>query len=78
MFKGIIGTSWKTSVAGILTAIGTLITFVAVPLVDNDPATAPQWMLALTGVATALGIYIARDDDKTSEDVAKDYEKKPE
>jgi len=72
----ILGTSWKTSLAGILTAIGTLITFVLVPLTDGNPETGVQLMPALTGIGAALGIYVARDDDKTSEDVAKDYEPK--
>lgn len=61
--------SWKTGVAGISVAIATVLTMVVAPLTDGDPNTGVDILRTLEGVAIALGIYSARDDDKTSEDV---------
>ncbi len=61
--------SWKTGAAGIVAGVVVLLTQVVAPLVDSDPATGVKWVEAITGVAIALGLYSARDDDKSSEDV---------
>ena len=64
--------SWKTSLAGILTIVSAGITLIAVPILDNDAATLPQWdsflPIALAGI---VGLF-SRDNNKTSEDVGAD------
>lgn len=69
LVKGFTKGSWKTSVGGILTGIAGLITFLAVPLFDQDPATTVNWTAVIGTVAAAFGIYQARDDNRSSEDV---------
>ena len=54
-------TSWKTALAGIIGLAGTV-----VPQFWPEYA---QIMLQIVGLATSLGLMVARDDDKTSEDV---------
>jgi uncharacterized membrane protein len=61
--------SWKTSLAGVLSVVVAIITFVANPLLDADPATVPQWGPVLAAVTAAVGLLFARDNDKSSEDV---------
>jgi hypothetical protein len=59
------GKSWKTSAAGIgaiLSALGLL----AKALSDGDMA---QVGVAITGIITGIGLLMARDNDKSSEDV---------
>lgn len=62
-------TSWKTTTCGILGIVAAGITMVAQPILDGDPATAPQWAAFGTMVATAVGLLFARDNDKSSEAV---------
>lgn len=61
--------SWKTTLCGILGAVAAAITLVAQPLLDADPNTVPQWGAFLAAAAAALGLVLARDNDKSSEDV---------
>jgi len=62
--------SWKTTLVGVLGAIATAITMIALPILDGDPATSPAWGEAIPLILTALGIgWFARDDDKSSESV---------
>jgi len=61
--------SWKTTACGILAAIAAGITLVAIPLLDNDPATAANWGAFGASLAAAVGLLFARDNNKTSEDV---------
>jgi len=61
--------SWKTTVLGISSAVAALITFAVVPLLDGDPATSVNLGLLIPSILAAFGIYVARDDDKSSEDV---------
>lgn len=61
--------SWKTTVCGILAAIAAGITWVAIPLLDEDPMTTPDWAAWIAAVAAAIGLWYARDNDKTSESV---------
>jgi len=60
--------SWKTTtagIAGILVAIASC----AQAAFDNDPATVPNYEVALAAVITGLGLIFARDNDKSSESV---------
>jgi len=61
--------SWKTGVAGIVAGVAVVLTMVVVPLTDGNAETGVKWAEAITGVAIALGVYSARDDDKSSEEV---------
>jgi hypothetical protein len=61
--------SWKTTLCGILGAVAAAITLVAQPLLDSDPNTVPQWGTFLAAAAAAMGLVLARDNDKSSEDV---------
>lgn len=67
--------SWKTTLFGILGLVGTGITVIAIPMLDNDPATVPNWGLFLTACATAFGLVAARDNNKTSSDVGAEPKK---
>ena len=61
--------SWKTTTCGILGFIVAVITFLAQPYLDTDPATVPNWTAFLAAAAAALGLVMARDNNKTSEQV---------
>ena len=60
--------SWKTTTCGILAAVAAGITLVAVPLLDEDPATVANWGAFGATLAVAIGLLMARDNNKTSED----------
>ena len=60
--------SWKTTVCGILAAVAAGITLVAIPMLDEDPATAANWGAFGATLAAAIGLLFARDNNKTSED----------
>lgn len=36
--------------------------------IDNDPATVPDWGLAIAAIAAGLGLLFARDNNVSSED----------
>jgi hypothetical protein len=61
--------SWKTTLCGILGVFAAAITLVAQPLLDGDPSTVPNWGALGVAVTTALGLLLARDNDRSSEDV---------
>lgn len=61
--------SWKTTVCGILAALAGGITLVAIPILDNDPATVANWGAFGAALAAAVGLLFARDNDKSSESV---------
>ena len=56
-------TSWKTSLAGILTGLGMVLMQV------NDPAWVHHLGVVLAAAGAAMLGTTARDNDKTSEDV---------
>ncbi|MCX7806094.1 MAG: hypothetical protein N3A38_13010 [Planctomycetota bacterium] len=61
--------SWKTTLCGILSVIASGITLVALPLLDADPATVPNWGAFVAALTAGVGLILARDNDKTSESV---------
>ena len=60
--------SWKTSASGI-SVILLAISTVCNALFDNDPNTIPNWNIAITQVSLGVGLLMARDNNKSSEDV---------
>ena len=61
--------SWKTTLCGVLGVVAAGITMIAIPLLDQDPATAARWVEFGSLAAAAIGLLFARDNDKSSEDV---------
>ena len=59
--------SWKTTLCGVLSLVAAGITLVAVPLLDADPATLPNWGAFGAALSAAVGLFLARDNDRTSE-----------
>lgn len=53
--------SWKTTLCGVLGAIAAAITLVALPLLDQDEATNPNWAGMTAALATAAGLFFAKD-----------------
>jgi len=60
--------SWKTTAAGIAAAIAAIATAASAYL-DGDPATEPEWGIVVAALSAAIGLFMARDNDKRSEDV---------
>lgn len=59
--------SWRTTLLGWLSILGTLISQVAVPMLDADPNTVPDLTLVWPLLATGFGLLFARDDKVSSE-----------
>ena len=57
--------SWKPKVAGVLVAV----IAVAGVVVAMLKGVAPDWMSAASAVMAAVGLFSARQDNKSSEDV---------
>lgn len=60
--------SWKTTVAGIgvaLVAIGSALQ----AQFDGDPATSADWGIVIAAMIAAVGLFWARDNNRTSEQV---------
>lgn len=60
--------SWKTTVAGVATALGVVATAVG-QYFDADPLTNPDWKVVGLALVAAWGLISARDNDKSSEQV---------
>jgi len=60
--------SWKTTASGI-SAIVAAVAGAAQLLLDNNPATNPDWTAVIAAVTAGFGLVFARDNDKRSEDV---------
>lgn len=59
--------SWKTTLSGVLAFIAaTSAQFQT--LLDNDPATNPEWNIILAALLALVGLASARDNDVTSEE----------
>lgn len=61
--------SYQTTICGVLTLIAAGISLVALPLLDNDPLTVANYGAFGAAIATAIGLFVARDNSKSSEDV---------
>lgn len=61
-------TSWRTTLFGLLTVLGAGLHFVAVPMLDGNDSTQPEWTVFFTALTTALGLLNARDHKVSSED----------
>jgi hypothetical protein len=62
--------SWKTTTAGIAAAVAAIANAISAQF-DGDPATNPEWGLVIAAVSAAVGLFKARDNDVSSEDVKK-------
>ncbi|HUT92820.1 MAG TPA: hypothetical protein VMY37_25225 [Thermoguttaceae bacterium] len=60
--------SWKTTFCGIGAFLIALITALTA-MWDGDAGTEPQWAIVVTALIAAVGLFMARDNDKSSEDV---------
>ena len=59
----------KPKVVGILSLITAAITLIAIPLLDSDPATVPNYSAFLALILPNIGLLFARDSNLTSEQV---------
>lgn len=60
--------SWKTTASGV-SAIIAAVAGAAQLMLDNNPATNPDWTAVIAAVTAGFGLVFARDNDKRSEDV---------
>ena len=60
--------SWKTTAAGI-SAIVAAVAGAAGLMLDGKPDTNPDWTALIAAVTAGIGLVMARDNDKSSEDV---------
>lgn len=60
--------SWKTTLAGIAAIVAAVATAVSAQF-DNDPATLPDWTMVIAMITAGVGLVLARDNDKSSEQV---------
>lgn len=67
LFSAVFG-SWKTTVLGVGTILGTVGNFIVYNL-DADPNTDMPIGILISGVTAGVGLIMARDNDKKSEDV---------
>lgn len=58
--------SWKTSATGITGIIIAVLT-AAQAMLDNNPATNPDWSAVIVAITMGLGLISARDNNVTSE-----------
>ncbi len=61
-------TSWKTTAAGV-SAIVCAVAGAAKLMLDADPNSNPDWTAVVAAVTAGIGLIMARDNDKSSEDV---------
>lgn len=59
--------SWQTTLAGVLTFVGALIEFGAVPLLDGVAATEPDWRAVAGAALICYGLMSSRDHGVSSE-----------
>jgi len=60
--------SWKTTTAGIGTILGA-IGYALAAQFDTDPSTLPNWGGVIAAITSGVGLILARDNDKSSEQV---------
>lgn len=61
--------SWKTTLCGILSIVAAGVTLIAIPLLDQDPLTVPNYTAFVAAITAGIGLLFARDNDKTSLEV---------
>ena len=59
--------SWRTTLSGVMSIVISLWGCVASPLLDENPATKPQWEVAFAAVTAGIGLISARDNKVSSE-----------
>lgn len=59
--------SWRTTLSGILTILVAGIKMVALPLLDDNPATVADWGGFIALLMPAIGLLVARDNKVSSE-----------
>lgn len=59
--------SWKTTVCGILGIVVAGINFIAMPMLDADPATLPNYTAFVAALTAGIGLLFARDNNVSSE-----------
>lgn len=59
--------SWKTTTAGIGTILAALGAALSAQF-DADPLTVANWGAVITAITAGVGLILARDNDKSSED----------
>ena len=60
--------SWQTTLMGVITAVAVILPAVQL-LLDGDATTQPDWNIVVPALTAAVGLLLARDGDKTSEEV---------
>ncbi len=60
--------SWKTTAAGVIAALAVVMQQLAATW-DASDLTEPNWGLAGAAIMGAVGLFFARDHDKSSKDV---------
>jgi hypothetical protein len=58
--------SWKTTMAGVIAIVTAILSAVQL-LIDNDPATNPDWTTLIAAIMAGIGLLFARDNNVTSE-----------
>ena len=56
--------SWKTTLLGIASAVAAFCTLVAVPSLDADTLTVPDWTSFGATLLAAVGLIMAKDNKK--------------
>lgn len=59
--------SWKTTAVAVLLVVDA-IGHSAMALLDSDPLTNPDWNTVVMLMVAAVGLFFARDSDKSSQD----------
>ena len=62
------GKSWKTTAAGIAAIVAAVALAISHQF-DSDPATVADWSAVITALTAGIGLVLARDNDKSSEQV---------
>lgn len=62
-------TSWKTTAAGVSAIVAAVAGALGL-MFDSNPNTNPDWTAVIAAVTAGIGLIMARDNDKSSEDVS--------
>jgi anti-sigma-K factor RskA len=62
-------TSWKTTAAGVSAIVAAVAGALGL-MFDANPNTNPDWTAVIAAVTAGIGLIMARDNDKSSEDVS--------